>query len=72
MKCTRIKDGVEVCVTVNVKLIYPAPPGGDIRTELARNEAIRKAQYIGTKCEQQIVETIKQQMIAEDLGIQPI
>ena len=71
MKCKPIKDGVDVCVTVSVKLIYQAPSSGsDIRNELARNDAIRKAQYIGTKCEQQIAETITEQMRGEDLGVQ--
>ena len=68
MKCTQINPDVDICVTVDVKLIYRRPHDGEIRTELVRNDAVRKARYLGSKFEAEIAGNLADAMQAEDLA----
>jgi hypothetical protein len=68
VKCLKINDQVEVCVTVSVKLIHRGPQEGDVRSELARLEAERKASYLGTRHEEPVAGAIRDAMLDEELG----
>jgi hypothetical protein len=68
MKCTPITPDIDVCVTVEVKLIYKRPHDGDIKTELIRNDALRKARYLGSKFEAEIAAHLAGAMPAEDFA----
>ena len=69
MKCLELADGVDVCVTVSVKLIYRETKTDDIRKELIRNDAKRKAQYLGDRQEAVLAVRIKEDLAHEDLGL---
>jgi hypothetical protein len=67
VKCLKINDRVDVCVTVSVKLIHRCPQADDVRSELARLEAGRKAAYLGTRHEAPVAGAIRDAMLEEDL-----
>jgi hypothetical protein len=67
MKCLPIEGRVDVCVSVDVKLIYRTPGRGDLRAELIRKEAQLKARYIGSQQEAAIAETVRQALATEAL-----
>jgi hypothetical protein len=67
MKCTKVTPEVDICVTVDVKLIYKRRHDGDIKTELIRNDAVRKARYLGSKFEPQIARNLADALQEEDL-----
>ena len=69
MKCLPIEDRVDVCVSVDVKLIYRKPGRGDLRDELIRKEAQLKARHIGSQHEAAIAETVRQALTTEALDI---
>jgi hypothetical protein len=69
MKCLELADGVDVCVTVSVKLIYRQSKTDDIRKELVRNDAKRKAKYLGGRQEAVLAGMIKEELAGEDLGV---
>lgn len=68
MKCLPINARVDVCVSVEVKLIYRTPGTGDLRFELVRREAQLKAKHIGSTHEAAIAETVRAAMAEEELG----
>jgi hypothetical protein len=68
MKCLPINAGVDLCVSVEVKLIYRAPGSGELRDELVRREAQLKAKYAGTTHEAAIAEAVRAALAGEELG----
>jgi len=70
MKCLPIEDRVDVCVSVDVKLIYRKPGQGDLRSELLRKEVQLKARHIGSQHEAAIAETVRQALAAEALDVE--
>jgi hypothetical protein len=69
MKCLEVKDSVDICVKVDVKLIYRKPESEDIQKALTRKEAMLKAAYLGTRYEANIADEIRQALLKEDLGV---
>jgi hypothetical protein len=69
MKCLEIKHSVDVCVKVDVKLIYRKPVSEDLQKALTRNEAMLKAAYLGTRHETNIADEIRQALLKEELGV---
>jgi hypothetical protein len=69
MKCLEIKDGVDICVKVDVKLIYRKPESEDLQEALSRKETMLKAAYLGTKYEANIADEIRQTLFKEELGV---
>jgi hypothetical protein len=69
MKCLQVAEGVDVCVTVNVKLIYRKKKTDDIKLELIRNDAMRMAQHMGSREEAAMAAKIKDGLGEVDLGI---
>jgi hypothetical protein len=48
MKCIRLKDeGIDICVTIDVKAIFMQKAGGDVVEELERLETARVLKHIG-------------------------
>jgi hypothetical protein len=70
MKCLPIEDRVDVCVSIDVKLIYRTPGRGDLRAELIRKEAQLKARHIGSQHEATIAETVRQALATEALDVE--
>jgi hypothetical protein len=68
MKCLPINARVDVCVSVDVKLIYRTPGSGDLREEVVRREAQLKAKYVGTAHEAQIAEAVRAALADEELA----
>ncbi|MCU0561351.1 MAG: hypothetical protein MUD16_14305 [Desulfobacterales bacterium] len=68
MKCLPVNARVDVCVSVDVKLIYRQPASGDLREEVVRREARLKASYAGTCHEAQIAEAVRAALVDEELG----
>jgi hypothetical protein len=68
MKCLPLHEFVDLCVSVDVKLIYRKPGTGDLRFELVRREAQLKAQHVGRTQEAAIAEAVRTAMAEEDLG----
>jgi hypothetical protein len=69
MKCIEVQPGVDLCVSVDVKLIYKVAGTGDIRQELIRNDAIRMAKHRGARFEEEIVRKVGEEMAGQDLGL---
>jgi hypothetical protein len=67
MKCLKVKEDVDVCVSVKVQLIYHKPESEDIRQALARNELKLKVQNLGSRHEAEIVNEIKRQLLKEGI-----
>ena len=65
MKCIELQKGVDICVTVQVKLIDRGKRESSIQDELMRDEMQHKAAYLGGKEESDIAERIKIAMAAE-------
>lgn len=65
MKCIELENGIDVCVTVQVKLIDRRKRENSIQNELMRNEMKQKAAYLGGKEESKIAENIKIALQAE-------
>ncbi|RPJ70530.1 MAG: hypothetical protein EHM15_11655 [Desulfobacteraceae bacterium] len=68
MKCLPLHELVDVCVSVDVKLIYRKPGTGDLRFELVRREAQLKAQHIGRTQEAAIADAVRTAMAEEEIG----
>ncbi len=68
MKCLPLHELVDVCVSVDVKLIYRKPGTGDLRFELVRRESQLNAQHIGRTQEAAIADAVRTAMAEEEIG----
>jgi hypothetical protein len=68
MKCLPVNASVDVCVSVDVKLIYRTPSSGELRDEVVRREAQLKAKYAGSTHEAMIAEAVCAALAGEELG----
>jgi hypothetical protein len=64
MKCLKLNSQMDVCVTVNVKVIFHTPPKDDLQDALERNEIKLKSQHLGAKHEAAIAADIKAQLLS--------
>ncbi len=68
MKCLPINASVDVCVSIDVKVIYRTPGSGELREEVVRREAQLKARHVGTTHEKAIAEAVCAALTGEELG----
>lgn len=68
MKCLPVNARVDVCVNVDVKLIYRQPGSGELREEVLRREAQLRARYVGNTHEALIAEAKRAALADEELG----
>jgi hypothetical protein len=67
MKCLKLNSQMDVCVTVNTKLIFHRSSKDDLQNALQRNELMLRAQHLGVKHEASIAADIKAQLLKEDV-----
>jgi hypothetical protein len=59
MKCIKMnEEGIDVCVTVNVKPIFMKKSNGDLKEELERLELERVLKYLGVRQEAAVAQEI--------------
>ena len=66
MKCLSLNSDIDVCVSVDVKLIYKKPGSGDLDDELRRIDDRSRAKHLGTGFEARIAQTIADELAGRD------
>lgn len=66
MKCLQLSRDVDICVSVDVKLIYKKPANDNLEDELRRLDAQARAKHLGAGFESLIAQTIADELSPKD------
>jgi hypothetical protein len=65
MKCLKLNQQMDVCVTVNVKVIFHKAREDNLLDAVQKKETILKAQHLGAQHEEAIAADIKAQLLED-------
>lgn len=66
MKCLQLSRDVDICVSVDVKLIHKKPANDNLEDELRRLDAQTRAKHLGAGFESRIAQTIADELSPKD------
>ncbi len=67
MICFSVTEEMDVCVTIETKVIFKKKAGGELEEEVFRKDTQLRAEYAGRQFEAEVAEKVKKRL-AEELG----
>lgn len=66
MKCLPLEDDIDICVSVEVKLIYKKSAGDDLEVELRRIDTRSRAKHLGAGFEDRIARAVVDELTRKE------
>jgi len=67
MICLNVTEDVDVCITINAKLIFKTKASGTLEEEVSRKDNQLRGEYIARQFEPEIAEKVREKLV-EELG----
>ncbi|MGD8366237.1 MAG: hypothetical protein PVG78_01235 [Desulfobacterales bacterium] len=65
MICLELNEEMDVCITIEARVIVKKKPSGSLEEEVLLKDTRLRAEYIGRQFEAEIVEKVRKQLAAE-------
>ena len=65
MICLNVTEDMDVCVTINAKVIFKKKASGKLEEEVLRQDTKLRGEYIARRYEQEIAEKVREKLAEE-------
>ena len=65
MICLNVTEDMDVCITINAKIIYKKKASGELEEEVFRKDNQLRGEYIAHQLEPEIAEKVREKLAEE-------